>query len=412
MQTLSPNLRSLLDRGVSLPLPHTVEVGPEVDPERIAGEGVVIHPGCRISGARTLILPGARIGEEGPATLIDCCLGREVRLKAGFFQGGVFLDGSEMGSGAHVRPGTLLEEKASSAHCVGLKHTILLPYVTLGSLINFCDVLIAGGTGKKDHSEVGSSYIHFNFSPNGDKATPSLLGDVPRGVMLREAAIFLGGQGGLVGPARIGFGTVIAAGTIWRGDFPSGGKLLLGKGSRGGKADFNPVAYRGIPRKVANNLHYLANLLALRRWYLDIRLEVFGTETLERRLLEAAVENLEAGLDERLARLDDLAGRMPASIAALSETDGSARNNQSAFAAGWPAARDVLVRARQWRGDEAKLRELRAETVRRRKDGENPYLETISTLDPEYARLGTNWLAGIADEAVTAAARPLGEAFA
>jgi hypothetical protein len=39
---------------------------------------------------------------------------------------------------------------------------------------------------RKDHSEVGSSYIHFNYTPNQDKASASLLGDVPRGVMLRE----------------------------------------------------------------------------------------------------------------------------------------------------------------------------------------------------------------------------------
>ena len=51
-----------------------------------------------------------------------------------------------------------------------------------------------------DHTEVGSSYIHFNFTPDGDKTTASLFGDVPRGVMLNQPPIFLGGQGGTVGP--------------------------------------------------------------------------------------------------------------------------------------------------------------------------------------------------------------------
>jgi UDP-N-acetylglucosamine/UDP-N-acetylgalactosamine diphosphorylase len=86
-----------------------------------------------------------------------------------------------MGLGGHVREACLLEEQANGAHCVGLKHTILFPFVTLGSLINFCDCLMAGGTSRKDHSEVGSSYIHFNFTPEGDKTTASLIGDVPRG---------------------------------------------------------------------------------------------------------------------------------------------------------------------------------------------------------------------------------------
>lgn len=54
---------------------------------------------------------------------------------------------------------------------------------------------MAGGTSRKDHSEVGSSYIHFNFTPDGDKTTPSLIGDVPRGEMLNQTPIFLGRQG-------------------------------------------------------------------------------------------------------------------------------------------------------------------------------------------------------------------------
>ena len=110
-----------------------------------------------------------------------------------------------MGSGAHVRTGTLLEEQAGAAHTVGFKQTIFLPFVTAGSLINFCDCLMAGGTSRKNHSEIGSSYIHFNFTPRQDKATASLIGDVPRGVMLDQAPIFLGGQGGLVGPVLLDF---------------------------------------------------------------------------------------------------------------------------------------------------------------------------------------------------------------
>ena len=37
-----------------------------------------------------------------------------------------------MGSAAHIRPGTLLEEEAGGAHAVGLKQTIFLPFVTAG----------------------------------------------------------------------------------------------------------------------------------------------------------------------------------------------------------------------------------------------------------------------------------------
>ena len=195
----------LLKKGVRIPNPQSVDVGPEVDVDRISGDGVCLYAGTKIYGASTLILRKAKIGYEGPVTLQDCRVGPEVRLNGGYFKGAVFLKGAAAGSGAHVREGTILEEAASIAHTVGLKQTILFPFVTLGSLINFCDCLMSGGTGEKDHSEVGSSYIHFNYTPNQDKATASLLGDVPHGVMLREAAHFSGraGRSGGALPAGI-----------------------------------------------------------------------------------------------------------------------------------------------------------------------------------------------------------------
>ncbi len=133
-------------------------------------------------------------------TLDDCRLGPKVELKGGYFKQSVFLEKANMGLGAQVREGCLLEEEANGAHCVGLKQTILLPFVTLGSLINFCDCLMAGGTSRKDHSEVGSSYIHFNYTPDGDKTTASLFGDVPRGVMLDQPPDLPGRPGRGRGP--------------------------------------------------------------------------------------------------------------------------------------------------------------------------------------------------------------------
>ena len=202
----------LLNKGVHIPNPLTLDIGDEVTVDQISSNGVMIYPGCRIYGAGTVISSGVQLGKEGPVTVDNCQLGPSVELKAGYVNKSVFLEKANMSSGAHVREGCILEEEANGAHCVGLKQTILFPFVTLGSLINFCDCLMAGGTSRKDHSEVGSSYIHFNFTPDGNKTTASLFGDVPRGVMLNQPAIFLGGQGGVVGPARLGFGTVVAAG--------------------------------------------------------------------------------------------------------------------------------------------------------------------------------------------------------
>ena len=146
-------------------------------------------------------------------------LGRRVKVQGGFVKDSVLLDGCEVRQGFHGREGCLLEEDSYFAHNVGLKMTIVFPFVVLGSLINFCDCLLTGGTSRKHHSEVGSGFIHFNFSPRGDKATPSIFGDVPRGVMLNQAPIFLGGLAGVVGPTRIGFGSVLAAGGVYRADY-------------------------------------------------------------------------------------------------------------------------------------------------------------------------------------------------
>ena len=49
----------------------------------------------------------------------------------------------------------------------------------------------------REHTEVGSRFIHFNFTPrgqSGDKATPSLIGDVARCFL--AAANFLGSSHG------------------------------------------------------------------------------------------------------------------------------------------------------------------------------------------------------------------------
>ena len=267
---LPKKIIALLDKGVSIPCPSAVAIGDEVKTERISAKGTVLYPGTRLAGEKTLIGPGVKIGFESPVTLEDCLLGSGVELKGGFFTRSVFLARSSMGSGAQVRECCLIEEEASGAHTVGLKQTILMPFVTLGSLINFCDCLMAGGTSRKNHSEVGSSYIHFNFTPNQDKATASLIGDVPRGVMLRNAPIFLGGQGGLVGPVRLGYGTVIAAGAVWEDDCPQGGMLLKGSALLSERTH-HPGLYREVRRKVANNLFYLGNLAALRQWYVHIR---------------------------------------------------------------------------------------------------------------------------------------------
>lgn len=299
----------LVRKGVDIPNPLAVDIGEEVEAANISGKDVRIYPGCRIYGAKTVISRGGRIGYEGPVTIDNCQLGPEVELKAGFFKKSVFLAKANMGLGAQVREGCILEEEANGAHNVGLKQTILFPFVTLGSLINFCDCLMSGGTSRKDHSEVGSSYIHFNYTPDGDKTTPSLIGDVPRGVMLNQPAIFLGGQGGMVGPARIGYGNVVAAGSVLRIDVLEDRRLIVGEAPQTKIVEFLPKAYPHLDRIVRNNIIYLGNLKALEQWYIHVRQPFFRDEEFGGLVYAGAIDKIGLAKEERIKRLEALADK-------------------------------------------------------------------------------------------------------
>ena len=102
--------------------------------------------------------------------------------------------------------------------------TLLMPWVTLGSNINLCDALIAGGSGAElgAFSEVGSGSIHFNFTPSGDKATASLFGNVVEGVFLNQERLFIGGNNCLLGPMEADFGASTAAGIRIHGKLSKG----------------------------------------------------------------------------------------------------------------------------------------------------------------------------------------------
>jgi len=294
-------LKRLIEKGVKIPNPETVFISDDVDPDRICGNGVVLYSGTKLAGSQTLIMDNAVIGYEAPVSLENTLVGPESRLNGGFFQQAVFLGRNVFGSGAHVRAGTILEEEANAAHTVGLKQTILFPFVTLGSLINFCDCFMAGGTGRKDHSEVGSSFIHFNYTPNQDKATPSMFGNVCQGVMLNQPPVFLGGQGGVVGPARMGFGCISAAGSIVRKTEDRGNRLILGGGLKNISMPRQPGVYVQVERIYSHNLVYIGELFALRAWYHHVR-PLFTGDALSQILISGLQENLDACIRERIKR--------------------------------------------------------------------------------------------------------------
>lgn len=392
----------LMKKGVDIPNPLSIDVGEEVDPERISGVGVRIDPGCRVYGADTVIARGARIGREGPVTIENCQLGPGVELRGGYAREATFLDRAAAGLGAQIREGCLLEEQASVAHCVGLKQTILFPFVTLGSLINFCDCLMAGGTSRQNHSEVGSSYIHFNFTPDGEKTTASLIGDVPRGVMLNQPPIFLGGQGGMVGPLYVAYGTVVAAGSILRRDVLEEDKLVVAPTPRSGTIDFVPRVYSGVTRVVEKNLRYLAHLVALEQWYEHVRRPFFEQEELGESVYAGARNRIRTARNERIKRLRAMSSHMVEALEEKGADDRSATVKRM-----FHERLDEVAAIFDGKGTAAGL-ELRdafleglfaSGTIRA-----GAYVGTIQDLPVETSVRGTKWLEQVVRDRCTEAA--------
>lgn len=389
-------IRILMEKGVTIPNPESVHISDEVDPERISGNNVILYTGTKIFGKQTLILENSQIGYEAPVTLEDTLVGTNCRLKGGFFKKTVFAGDNSFGSGAHVREGTILEEQANAAHTVGLKQTILFPFVTLGSLINFCDCFMAGGTSRQDHSEVGSSFIHFNYTPNQDKATPSMMGDVPRGVMLRSKPIFLGGQGGLVGPVKIGYGNMSAAGAIIRKNELREDMLLLGGGLRDMSMNRKPFVYKNIRHIFNNNIEYIASLTALRAWYGHVR-PLFGKNNAQRQLIKGMQTTLDECLSERVRRFKQFLDKVSVSKDIVAKTDRSSQlfqmhkkaleKSKSCF--------EAFEHAKANNSIDPKIEKFITCIEKKAGMNDDHYIPTIKDLSLEECAVGTRWLEDI-----------------
>jgi hypothetical protein len=153
---------------------------------------------------------------------------------------------------------------------------------------------------------VGSGVIHFNYTPrgqSGDKATPSLIGDVVHGAFLRQPRIFVGGLSGIVGPQKVGFGSFTVAGQILRREVPS--NRIVGDVPR--KVDKEFYAALEAPSRILKlNVEYIGQLTALGVWYRDVRLARIpaGPEYEHIRIVtQAASDLLSICIDERVERL-------------------------------------------------------------------------------------------------------------
>ncbi len=299
-------LSRLAQNGVKVWGPERVYVAEEVRLSRISAGAVLMN--ATITGATTFIGAGAQIGISGLARIHEAQIGSSVVLGAGSYENCVLLPRSKARGFAEFRQGTVLEEEAETGHNVGLKNTVLMVGAVAGSSINFCDVLLAGGSSRSDHSEVGSGVVHFNFDPRGDKFG-SLMGDAT-GCLLQSRRIFVGGNSGIVAPVHLEFGTVVAAGSILRHDVPEN---QLSRGDPTGlSGEYDVNRYFDLSRKFCTTAKLVGNLHALRAWYQNVRHACAESDS--RLLYAAAAQEFDCHIKHRARELAKLVGKLDKSL--------------------------------------------------------------------------------------------------
>jgi UDP-N-acetylglucosamine/UDP-N-acetylgalactosamine diphosphorylase len=217
--------------------------------------------------------------------------------------------------------------------------------------------------------------------------------------MLKQAPIFLGGQGGLVGPCRLEYGTVVAAGTINRKDELRPGRLIFGGGGRSGNVPFVAGHYHGFNRILTNNILYLANLAALGQWYDQVR-RLFVSNDFPQPILEGLQDKLQMAVDERIVRFSELVHKVleKETEGVESSSESSSRSLQKGHVKWLPELESFLRENRNRAGDHA-LRDRFMEIICKEftQNGKQ-YLKVISGLNPKASEIGTRWLQGIVNE--------------
>ena len=400
-------LQTLVERGVVLPDSQAVHIATDVMLERISATAT-LHPGTRISGAKTTIGAQAQIGLCGPATLEDAevsdgavvgslgpvtlcraTVGPNSVLGSGVAEDCVFLGKETLfndfttGSGFRIRKGSLYEEDASIAQHTDTKMTILFPWVTLGSNSNLCDLLISGGNGPElgHFTEVGSGTVHFNFTTHGDKATGTLLGDAESGLFLDSKRLFIGGNNSLLGPLQAEYGTFT----------PAGGRcsrrLLCGlnptDSNRTGFTPYPDKRPRNLRRIVGSQVEYCAQLIVLRYWYERVRIPFAASDAL-RTVYVAGLETVCGNLKERICHLDAVLG-----------LDESYALEDRWLQSQWPSLRDQFQEVERFAIVLPESFRTALEASRSR-DSHLLYTQLIRSLPPEAVLAGQAWTSRIA----------------
>ena len=190
---------ALMDDGVTIQLPETVLIDPEVT----AGEDTVIEPGVQLLGKTKI---GARCTIRTGSVLTDALLGDDVTVEPHCVVAQSRLDDRVIiGPFARLRPDNHLKAGARIGNFVELKKS------TIGEGTKAMHLSYLGDAKIGAKSNIGAGTITCNY--DGFHKYPTSIGN----------KVFIGSDTALVAPVRVGDGAYIAAGSTITENVPSGG---------------------------------------------------------------------------------------------------------------------------------------------------------------------------------------------
>jgi bifunctional UDP-N-acetylglucosamine pyrophosphorylase/glucosamine-1-phosphate N-acetyltransferase len=190
---------ALMDEGVTIQLPETVLIDPEV----AAGEDTIIEPGVQLLGKTKI---GARCTIRTGSVLTDAILGDDVTVEPHCVVAQSRLDdGVVIGPFARLRPDNHLKARARIGNFVELKKS------TIGEGTKAMHLSYLGDAKIGTKSNIGAGTITCNY--DGFHKYPTSIGN----------KVFIGSDTALVAPVRVGDGAYIAAGSTITENVPSDG---------------------------------------------------------------------------------------------------------------------------------------------------------------------------------------------
>jgi bifunctional UDP-N-acetylglucosamine pyrophosphorylase / glucosamine-1-phosphate N-acetyltransferase len=201
---------ALMDAGVTIQLPETVLVDPEVT----AGEDTVIEPGVQLLGKTRI---GSRCTIRSGSVLSDTWLGNDVTVEPHCVVAQSRLDdGVIIGPFARLRPDNHLKAGARIGNFVELKKS------TIGERTKAMHLTYLGDSKIGAKSNIGAGTITCNY--DGFHKFPTSIGN----------KVFIGSNSALVAPVRIGDGAYVAAGSTITENVPADG-LAIARGRQANK---------------------------------------------------------------------------------------------------------------------------------------------------------------------------------